>query len=165
MLLCKTNSVPNRNKIELLHLPCLAKRKSCSCAFHFGKSSKSSRVSDWKLCLLGHLEESLSLTATEFFMSATAEVNSLKCSSGQKTRGWARSPLLRPARTQATSHCSLLVITAAWYFPVEIPYIRNTDNLKDVRVKMWVDVLLTFTWAPVSVAISKMISADRSLEA
>lgn len=61
------------------------------------------------------------LTATEFFISATAEVNSLKWSSGQYTRGWARSPLLRPALTQAISHTSVLHSTAAWCFPVQIP--------------------------------------------
>lgn len=60
-------------------------------------------------------------TATEFFMSATAEVNSLKCSSGQYTSGWTRSPHFRPAFTQAASHSALLVSTAAWYFPVAMP--------------------------------------------
>eukprot|EP00095_Tigriopus_kingsejongensis_P003273 maker-scaffold675_size187964-snap-gene-0.28 protein:Tk03273 transcript:maker-scaffold675_size187964-snap-gene-0.28-mRNA-1 annotation:"hypothetical protein DAPPUDRAFT_187565" len=37
------------------------------------------------------------LTPTEFFMSATAEENSLKCNSGQKTIGKLRSPLAFPA--------------------------------------------------------------------
>lgn len=62
------------------------------------------------------------LTATEFFISATAEVNSLKWSSGQYTRGWTKSPQFLPALTQAFSHSSLLVRTAAWYFPVAIPW-------------------------------------------
>lgn len=55
-------------------------------------------------------------------MSATAEVNSQKCSSGQKTSGCTRSPHCRPAFTQAASHSALLVSTAAWYLPVAMPW-------------------------------------------
>lgn len=68
------------------------------------------------------------LTATEFFISATAEVNSLKWSSGQYTRGWTKSPQFLPALTQAFSHSSLLVRTAAWYFPVAIPWWDTRQN-------------------------------------
>lgn len=77
---------------------------------------------DMFLCKKWHLKEKENLTATEFFISATAEVNSLKWSSGQYTRGWTKSPQFRPALTQAFSHSSLLVRTAAWYFPVAIPW-------------------------------------------
>ena len=38
------------------------------------------------------------LTATEFFMSATALPNSLKCNSGQYTNGNTRSPLFFPGK-------------------------------------------------------------------
>ena len=48
------------------------------------------------------------LTATEFFMSATAEVNSGKWNSGQYTRGKLRSPDLRPATAAFLSHSYLM---------------------------------------------------------
>lgn len=52
-------------------------------------------------------------TATEFFMSATAELNSEKWNSGQKGIGNVKSPDTSPASTNAFSQCSLLVRTAA----------------------------------------------------
>jgi hypothetical protein len=61
------------------------------------------------------------LTATEFFMSATAEANSLNCNSGQYGMGNRRSPDNLLAKTAASSHCSLLVSKAPWYFPVLTP--------------------------------------------
>lgn len=60
-------------------------------------------------------------TITEFFISATAEENSWKCSSGQYTIGANKSPDLRPASNDLFSHSSQLVKMAPWYFPVAIP--------------------------------------------
>lgn len=52
-------------------------------------------------------------TAAEFFISATTEVNSWKCSSGQKGRAWVSSPDTLPALTAHCSRSSLLLTTAA----------------------------------------------------
>ena len=53
------------------------------------------------------------LTATEFFMSATADANSEKWNSGQNGKGKVKSPDAKPAVTKASSHASLLVNIAA----------------------------------------------------
>ena len=53
------------------------------------------------------------LTATEFFMSATAEVNSGNCNSGEYTKGKLRSPETFPACLQNSSMFSSLVKWAA----------------------------------------------------
>ena len=54
------------------------------------------------------------LTAQEFFMSAIALANSLKCISGQYGIGWTKSPDDNPARTVASSQSSLFVTIAPW---------------------------------------------------
>jgi len=61
------------------------------------------------------------LTITEFFISATALSNSLKCSSGVYGIGKVRSPDAIPALRTASSVCWQLVMMAAWYTPVEMP--------------------------------------------
>ena len=67
-----------------------------------------------------HLDWSIILTALEFFISATAEANSPKCSSGQYTKGCTRSPDRRPALTHKPSHSSSFVNKAPWYRPIRI---------------------------------------------
>ena len=60
-------------------------------------------------------------TPTEFFMSATADLNSRKWNSGAYTKGKLNSPEILPACLQNSSMFSSLVKWAACILPVAIP--------------------------------------------
>ena len=66
-------------------------------------------------------QNALVRTATEFFMSATADLNSWKWNSGAYTKGKLSSPEILPACLQNSSMVSSLVKWAACICPVEIP--------------------------------------------
>ena len=71
--------------------------------------------------IVGNQNYLLVRTATEFFMSATADLNSRKWNSGAYTKGKLSSPEILPACLQNSSMVSSLVKWAACILPVEIP--------------------------------------------